>query len=172
MRFTFGKEYKLGAILSVAALALSGMSATDAQALVISPMNTEGAAFVYAAQPEQGIACLRLRIDPADNVELLETIFAGGSWQDTRRQPIGPRFYFVVKDSSGLVLASGFRNDPRGMKPGNSKVEFLLTVPFQADTSTVELYRVSYESAGREDYDRQYRLLASFDISDNSYAKR
>jgi len=126
--------------------------------------NTTHASKSSSDKVEQGIACLRVRIDAAGNVDLVERMITGGIWQDHRSVPVGPRFFFAVVDSSGEVLASGYRRDPRHMNSMSQKSEFLLTVPYDTNVAKVELYSVSYESGGKDAYSRCYTLLASFDM--------
>ncbi|MFA5257119.1 MAG: hypothetical protein WC360_03125 [Opitutales bacterium] len=113
---------------------------------------------------EHGIACLHLRLDSANKVELIDASITAGVWSDNRPAPIGPRLFFAVLDSSGSVLFSGYRKDPRDMNSSGRRADLLLSVPYTMDVATVELYSVGYESGGANEYSRNFKLLGSFDI--------
>lgn len=155
------------------AISLSPACVQQAEGVVISPMVEDRGHLTQQEQVnEQGLACLRLRIDQRDRVSLIETIIVGGRWQDNRTIPVGPKLFYNVKDSSGATIASGYRKDPRGMHVQSKTVDFMLSVPYTPDTSTVELYSVGYEDSGKDEYVRNYILLGSFEIGEKNYVSR
>jgi hypothetical protein len=164
-----GSKLSLAAILLSFALGLTSIVAATPQSGEIVFDNSE----VVPAQPQvrsfNEIVSLRLRINARDEVKLLAKRIVSGAWDDTRRIPVGTRFYYEVVDNSGNVVAKGFRRDPRGMSGRN--VDFLLTAPYNLDCAYVNLYEVNYENGGRDGYSRDYSLLGTFDIRQKQTAR-
>jgi hypothetical protein len=114
-------------------------------------------------QVPDGIQCLRLFIDRDDSVRVIERYTSDGVWRDNRTVPVGKRLFFEVLDTSGVVVARGYRIDPRAFRPDN-RGEFLLTIPYAANVAELHLYMVVYERGGTEDYSRTFRHIASIPL--------
>lgn len=125
---------------------------------VSSPVSAAGE---EAAAPDEIIA-LRLKLSNG-KASMISMNVVPGVWNDSRIIRVGTRLYYEVLDSTGNILAKGFRNDPSGLNYGRD-ITFLLSAPYMDGCSTLRLYKVDYENAGRDEYARHYMLLGSFDI--------
>jgi hypothetical protein len=155
------------AIVTVAPFPAFAADGDDAAAKIQAPSGTR----MEAPAEYAGIVSFRLRIDSAGGVSLISRDLVPGSWAETRVTAMGSRLYYEVVDDAGTVIACGYRKDPRDMAR-NRSVEFLLNAPWSLEARSLNLYFVGYESSGRDGYSRDFRLLASFPVSEGVLAQK
>ncbi|GEM_PF-5280239 len=168
---TFGgkRAFAVWALAIVTVTPFSAFAADGADA-VPAAQSPSGARMETPAE-YAGIVSFRMRIDSTGTVNLISRDLVSCNWTDTRVPAMGSRLYYEVVDDAGTVIACGYRKDPRDMAR-NRSVEFLLNAPWTLEARSLNLYYVGYESSGRDGYSRDFRLLASFPVSEGVLAQK